>query len=1081
MITNNTKGIPIKRAFALIVEWVKSLGGLQPTEEQLFNLMLASCKEHEIPESNVKVYSISDLLQLKANLFDAIKNKDAAYLTMRRGMCVDRMVDIQEFCESNEYMAQKAHIRPVVLAGLIELFSRDYIEVGLGGATSWGKCLKEAVIVTDNGPVLLSSLVGKRNLKTLSMDKNGNLTYKPAIAKKSGRKRCLRLKFSGGLVIEASHDHPFKVRDDYKKAEDLVIGDMIACCAFIPEGMATNQVDEPTAMLLGYLVGDGGCTSSHVSFTNESKDVWYEIERLSIKLAPIGEGGLGKIQKSKSKAIERNILGVNDIVRTFAIACKANEKRIPQILFTEPLPVVAKFINRLFTCDGSVSATKEGKIEITLASEGLIDDLLYLLLRFGIVGRKFSRIIKLSGKEFNAYRLTITGAENIDKFFKSIGYIFTKEANSLKLHEAAIRKITSGVTHSNYPIPVTVEDLRGLQGRGRFNRPKGHCYTKGAFKKIAEAYPDFTYNWTANSDIRWEKLVSVEAIGVHDVYDLEVADNHNFVANGLIVHNTWFSILAMAYMIYQLSCYHNPQIEWGMAPGTSIVFIQQSQRAELAKKVIFTQFTEMLKRSPYFMKTFPFDPQIKSELRFPKQVALYPVGGADTAALGMNVWAAILDELNFMARVKDSSLTRFGADEEYDQADALYRALIRRIKGRFMDKGVIPGRLLLISSTNYKGDFMWRKMEEAKTDKTILYLSYSQWEALPADRFSGDKFLIELGSEERRSRIIQTREESRDPDSILEVPVEYKADFERDIAAALKDYAGVSTGTMNPYILDRERMVKAARDHQQMNDGQSLFTCDSAVLQSMVDGGDSIRDFSRLVNLDYIEKYILDSTQPFAVHIDVGISQDRAGLSVGRIYGYKLIPASKWYDPSSKQFVEIRDIRMPIYMIDGALQIMPPPSDEVDLELLRDLVLYLRGLLYIKWATMDSFQSAMLIQAFRKAKIRSGVLSIDTDIAPYAETKLAIKDERIYYPGSEVVLREFRDLERDAEKNKVDHKDGSSKDVTDSIAGVVFMLYRKEADLSHSGGSRSLTDRHRIENPDKAANKVRVVHVKGRL
>ncbi len=54
-------------------------------------------------------------------------------------------------------------------------------------------------------------------------------------------------------------------------------------------------------------------------------------------------------------------------------------------------------------------------------------------------------------------------------------------------------------------------------------------------------------------------------------------------------------------------------------------------------------------------------------------------------------------------------------------------------------------------------------------------------------------------------------------------------------------------------------------------------------------------------------------------------------------------------------------------------------------------------------------------------KIKSGVLSVDTSIEPYTEVKLSIKDERIYLPMFEYLAKELRELERDNEKDKIDH------------------------------------------------------------
>lgn len=55
-----------------------------------------------------------------------------------------------------------------------------------------------------------------------------------------------------------------------------------------------------------------------------------------------------------------------------------------------------------------------------------------------------------------------------------------------------------------------------------------------SFTNMAQTLKDIPYpQWTTNL----EKVESVHLAGVERVYDLEVEDNHNFVANGLLVHN----------------------------------------------------------------------------------------------------------------------------------------------------------------------------------------------------------------------------------------------------------------------------------------------------------------------------------------------------------------------------------------------------------------------------------------------------------------------------------------------------------------------------------------------------------------
>jgi replicative DNA helicase len=42
----------------------------------------------------------------------------------------------------------------------------------------------------------------------------------------------------------------------------------------------------------------------------------------------------------------------------------------------------------------------------------------------------------------------------------------------------------------------------------------------------------------ATNDVFWDTVVSVESIGQKPVYDATVVDTHNFIANGISIHNS---------------------------------------------------------------------------------------------------------------------------------------------------------------------------------------------------------------------------------------------------------------------------------------------------------------------------------------------------------------------------------------------------------------------------------------------------------------------------------------------------------------------------------------------------------------
>jgi hypothetical protein len=375
-----------------------------------------------------------------------------------------------------------------------------------------------------------------------------------------------------------------------------------------------------------------------------------------------------------------------------------------------------------------------------------------------------------------------------------------------------------------------------------------------------------------------------------------------------------------------------------------------------------------------------------------------------------------------------------------------------------MQKGKLPGKLLLVSSVNYPKDFTSRKIIEARTDKTILTLAHNQWEVLPVDRFCGERFPVEVGNDLKQSRILDNIDEATDQEDVIMVPVEYKTEFERDLEAAMRDLAGITTGTRHPFIPYRENIVTAANDFTARTNGKQLFMLDEVCLNTFIDS--EAPDWESIVDLDYIETNVFSMAEVFAGHVDVALSQDCCGLAIGRIVAYKILPTTKFWSERTKNFMEIRDIRAPIYQIDGVLRILPPKGGgEIDLELVRDLMLYVRSCINVKWGTCDSYQSAMMLQAFKKAKMKAGVLSVDTSIAPYTELKLSVKDERILYPQHATLLRELRDVEKDSEKDKVDHPVGGSKDCSDAVAGVVYILQHKEANYGRPS-SRSRASRH---------------------
>ena len=93
---------------------------------------------------------------------------------------------------------------------------------------------------------------------------------------------------------------------------------------------------------------------------------------------------------------------------------------------------------------------------------------------------------------------------------------------------------------------------------GRFNRP--------AFRAFCEVYGIADrYGWLLDSDIFWDRVVSIEDVGERHVYDLTVEGLHNFVAEDIIVHNSIEQDADVVMFIYRDEYYNKESERLGEA------------------------------------------------------------------------------------------------------------------------------------------------------------------------------------------------------------------------------------------------------------------------------------------------------------------------------------------------------------------------------------------------------------------------------------------------------------------------------------------------------------------------------------
>jgi intein/homing endonuclease len=443
-------------------------------------------------------------------------------------------------------------------AEALAVLSKEY-ESGRVGAIikaspGWGKSTRENTYITDYSTgerKKISEFVDQTPLVP-SLQEDGSIGLSVASKVwKCGFKECFRLQMANGQWLEASLDHPVLTPDGYRELRELQVGDFVASARTAPEPRHPLVISDAAVISAALLMADGSLTSGHHVYYKSNPALVEDFERNIVKVP--GSRGLGR-KEFTGGCWNVSFLGLDDWVKELGIDTLSKLKRVPSKFFGLDNRQLGLFLNRLFT-DGNLYTGEPRKIELCMASEGLIDDVQELLRRFGVLARKYfqKKSIKQpdgSKKFYDAWRLQISDSENITKFFQSVGPIKGNEEASHTL----IQQAQEVATNTNWDVvpcsPKTLAKIGrevGVRFKVTGSVRKNETMGRNRFLKLCnENGYHGDLRKAADKNVVWERVTSIKPIGMHDVYDLTVPGTANAVANGLVVHNTVFGCALMA-------------------------------------------------------------------------------------------------------------------------------------------------------------------------------------------------------------------------------------------------------------------------------------------------------------------------------------------------------------------------------------------------------------------------------------------------------------------------------------------------------------------------------------------------------
>ncbi|HWJ67807.1 MAG TPA: replicative DNA helicase [Nocardioides sp.] len=251
------------------------------------------------------------------------------------------------------------------------------------------------------------------------------------------------------------------------------------------------------------------------------------------------------------------------------------EKFVPDWVFSLPKDQVALFLRTLWATDGRVHVGRkpqEGTVYYATSSRRLADDVARLLLRFNVFTRITTNRKPGHGK---GYHVHVSGAENQLRFLDDVGVSGGREDQANELADV-LRTVTPGVGSDSVPGEVWDDVRTALVERpdvesepmsvgAAMSRVMTRSPRRQRLFHVAAILGDNDLALTATNDVYWDSITSIERVGDEAVYDATVLGVHNFIAEGIALHNSIEQDADMVILLHRDDVYEKESTRPGEA------------------------------------------------------------------------------------------------------------------------------------------------------------------------------------------------------------------------------------------------------------------------------------------------------------------------------------------------------------------------------------------------------------------------------------------------------------------------------------------------------------------------------------
>jgi len=312
------------------------------------------------------------------------------------------------------------------------------------------------------------------------------------------------------------------------------------------KGSIPTKISKDLLYILGLISGDGHLRYNYkdnavstITFTNADERIIREYKRIVKELFEIEDikydGKYGYYFSSRP---------IGNLLKNLGIPFRNKSKiiTVPSYIIGLPKEFIASYLQGLFDTDGHVHNVPGGmQISYYTSSKQMLNGVKLLLLRLGIQST-------FRFKNDGTYELTISDKESLEKFKEKI------KLNHIKRKEAIEKELNvkySKPVYNRIPLVKFINEIiekhklskRKLIGEGL--NPNVESFSReqvGKFISLLEGLKEDDsviekIKILRDNDVIWSPIKIIEESENH-VYDFTVPKDHNFIANGFIVHNS---------------------------------------------------------------------------------------------------------------------------------------------------------------------------------------------------------------------------------------------------------------------------------------------------------------------------------------------------------------------------------------------------------------------------------------------------------------------------------------------------------------------------------------------------------------